>query len=148
MPVVQRLELLNGIIATTLLTKLDGYTGIASSDDLHLHPEPEQELQCQQQDEERLLPLEEDETVRRDVLQGDAMVRGEDSLINENKDSIVRERMGGSESRYIMVRKCLRWREIRKGEDKYLHDRYQWSSYHARNHRRTIDKFYVTSLLA
>ncbi len=37
--------------------------------DLHLHPELEQELQQrQQQDEERLLPLEEDETVRRDVL--------------------------------------------------------------------------------
>ena len=37
---------------------------------LEVHPELEQELQQrQQQDEERLLPLEEDETVRRDVLQ-------------------------------------------------------------------------------
>ena len=51
--------------------------------DPHLHPELEQELQQrQQQDEERLLPLEEDETVRRDVLQGDAMVRGEDLCLD------------------------------------------------------------------
>lgn len=87
--------------------------------DLHLHPELEQELQQrQQQDEERLLPLEEDETVRRDVLQGDAMVRGEDlALINENK-GWYREGAHGREVKSVTSwwRKCLRWREIRKAK--------------------------------
>lgn len=96
-PVVQRLELLNGIIKDDFADKILMDT-LNSKEriDLHLHPELEQELQQrQQQDEERLLPLEEDETVRRDVLQGDAMVRGEDlALIKRTRVGIVRERMG------------------------------------------------------
>ena len=90
--------------------------------DLHLHPELEQELQQrQQQDEERLLPLEEDETVRRDVLQGDAMVRGEDlALINENK-GWYREGAHGREVKVgdIMVEKVPPMEGDKKGEDKY-----------------------------
>ena len=90
--------------------------------DLHLHPELEQELQQrQQQDEERLLPLEEEDTVRRDVLQGDAMVRGEDlALINENK-GWYREGAHGREVEVgdIMVEKVPPAEGEKKGEAKY-----------------------------
>ena len=122
-PVVQRLELLNGIIKDDFADKILMDT-LNSKEriDLHLHPELEQELQQrQQQDEERLLPLEEDETVRRDVLQGDAMVRGEDlALINENK-GWYREGAHGREVKVgdIMVEKVPPMEGDKKGEDKY-----------------------------
>ena len=122
-PVVQRLELLNGIIKDDFADKILMDT-LNSKEriDLHLHPELEQELQQrQQQDEERLLPLEEDETVRRDVLQGDAMVRGEDlALINENK-GWYREGAHGREVEVgdIMVEKVPPAEGEKKGEAKY-----------------------------
>lgn len=84
----QRLEVLNGIIKDDFADKVTmDMLNSRERIDLHLHPEIEQELQQrQQQDEERLRPLENDETVMREMTQGDAMVHGEDlALLNENK---------------------------------------------------------------
>ena len=122
-PVAQRLEILNNVIKEDFADKVTmDMLNSKESIDMHLHPDIEQELQeRQQQDEERLLPLEEEETVKRDVLQGDAMVRGEDlALLNENK-GWYREGAHGREVEVgdIMVEKIPQTEGEKKGEAQY-----------------------------
>lgn len=87
-PIAQRLAILNDIVKEDFADKVTmGMLNSRERIDIKLHPEIEQELQQrQQQDEERLRPLENDETAMREMSLGDAMVHGEDlAFLNENK---------------------------------------------------------------
>lgn len=121
-PVAQRLEVLNGVVKDDFADKvtmdmLNGKKRIA----LHLHPEIEKELQeRQKQEEERLMPLEE-ETAAREMPRGDAMVHGEDlDMLNENK-GWYREGAHGREVEVgdIFVEEVPQEEGQTKGEAKY-----------------------------
>lgn len=121
-PVAQRLEVLNGVVKDDFADKvtmdmLNGKERIA----LHLHPEIEKELQeRQKQEEERLMPLEE-EAVAREMPRGDDMVHGEDlDMLNENK-GWYREGAHGREVEVgdIFVEKVPQEEGQTKGEAKY-----------------------------
>lgn len=121
--IAQRLDVLNGVIKddfTDSITKdmLNSEERIS----LHLHPELAQELQeRQQQEEARLRPLEENETVRMEQSMGEASVRGEDlALLNENK-GWYREGAHGREVEVgdIFVEKVPKAEGEKEGETKY-----------------------------
>lgn len=121
-PVAQRLEVLNGVIKDDFADKVT--MDMLNSKErivLHLHPEIEKELQeRQKQEEERLMPLEE-ETVARELPRGDAMVHGEDlDMLNENK-GWYREGAHGREVEVgdIFVEKVSPEEGQTKGEAKY-----------------------------
>jgi len=122
-PLAWRLDVINEIIEKDFADKLTiDMLNSKERIDLHLHPEVEQDLQERQQKEQQLfMPMMEDETVRRDVLQGDAMVRGEDlALLNEDK-GWYREGAHGREVEVgdIVVEKVPQTEGEKKGEDKY-----------------------------
>lgn len=122
-PIAQRLEVLNDVIKDDFADKVTiDMLNSKERIDLHLHPEIEQELQeRQQQDEERLRPLETDEAVMREVSQGDAMVHGEDLAFLKGNKGWYREGAHGREVEVgdIFVEKVPQIEGEKKGEAKY-----------------------------